>query len=332
MNSRERVRCVLNRQQPDSVPRGIYDVMIDCYNDTTIEFFKKMTGKHPRDCFRHDIRGVNPVLRKPAPEEIPWYKKISRITTVDELRRTGFYEDTVKCRYTKMEIQEALAPVHAAGYASFWTLGPSLAMNIWRLRGGMEHCLMDMMDHEPWLDVLLDWLTEGEILNARVAAEAGPDIFCMGDDVATQKGMLFSPALWHELFYPRYKRIVTAVKETNPHVAVFFHCCGNVTDIIPDLIDAGIDILNPIQPEAMDPAEVKRRYGKNLILWGGLGVQSTMSQGTPEDVERAVKNLMETVGAGGGYILSPAHMINPDISWENIVAFFEAADRYGNYK
>lgn len=333
MNSRERVRAVLERRIPDSVPRGIYDVMIDIYNDTTIEFFKKMTGKHPRDCFRHDIRGIYSQLKwrnRNAPDGTPWYKKICKVETAADLHKTGFYKAWVPSVWRVEDLKPLIEQINAQGYASFLCSDFSLAQAIWGLRTQVQF-FMDLVDRPEWLEVLLDWITEAYVTDARIVAQAGPDILCLGDDIATQRGTLFSPQTFHDLFYPRYKRIAEAVKSTNPRVKVFFHCCGNVTAFIPDLIAAGIDILNPLQPEAMDPPAIKKQYGKDLILWGGLGVQSTMSQGTPTDVDQAVKKLMQTVGAGGGYILSPAHMINPDISWDNIVAFFDAAEKYGAY-
>lgn len=334
MNSRERVRAVLERRIPDSVPRGIYDVMIDVYNDTTLDFFKKMTGKHPRDCFRHDIRGIYSPLKwrnRNAPDGMPWYKKIVKVETVDDLRKTGFYEAWVPSVLRVEDLRPHVDRIHAQRYASFLCSAVSLAQTVWSLRTQVQF-LMDLADRPEWLEILLDWITEAAVTDVRIVAQAGPDILCLGDDIATQRGTLFAPQTFHDLFYPRYKRIAAAVKSVNPQVKVFFHCCGNVTAFIPDLIAAGIDILNPLQPEAMDPAAIKKQYGKDLVLWGGVGVQSTMSHGTPQDVMNEVKIRMATVGADGGYILSPAHMLNPDIPWENIVAFFEAADRYGNYR
>ncbi|MBI3947626.1 MAG: hypothetical protein HY321_17025 [Armatimonadetes bacterium] len=339
MNSRERVQAVLRHRVPDSVPHGLYDVTIENYNDTTLEFFQKMTGKHPRDCFRHDIRNVNmkaiprapdPGPRDRAPDGRSWRAVMSEVESVDDLRRTGFYEAWVPTPWRVEDVKPQIDALHADGYACFGGIQGTIGMTVWRLRGQSQF-LMDLADRPAWLEVLLDWVTEATIADMCVSARAHPDIHCLWDDFGTQRGLLFSPQTFQELFVPRYKRVVDAIKRVDPEGAVFYHCCGDATPIIPALIEAGIDILNPLQPEAMDPVAVKREFGKDLVLWGGLGVQSTLSRGTPQDVDDAVGRLMETVGKDGGYILTPAHMINPDIPWENIVAFFEAAERYGNY-
>ena len=144
------------------------------------------------------------------------------------------------------------------------------------------------------------------------------------------------PATWsspvRHIPQPRLKRIIGALKDANRETAFFLHTDGLVTELIPDFIEIGVDILNPIQPEVMDPAQVKRQYGDDLIFFGGISVQRTLPFGTPDDVHDEVKTRMQTIGAGGGYLMTPSHLVNPDIPWENIEAFFAAADQYGNYQ
>jgi len=119
---------------------------------------------------------------------------------------------------------------------------------------------------------------------------------------------------------------VAAVKAANPSAFVFYHSDGNVETIIPDLIEVGIDILNPVQPECMDPAAIKRRYGDRMSFWGAVSVQRTMPLGTPDHVRAEVRARIRDVGRGGGLILAPAHVLGPETPWENVVAFFQAAD------
>jgi uroporphyrinogen decarboxylase len=114
-------------------------------------------------------------------------------------------------------------------------------------------------------------------------------------------------------------------------VPVFFHTDGNAMRIIPSLIEAGVTVLNPVQPECMDPAEVKRLFGDRLAFWGTVGVQHTMPFGTPADVKAEVKLRIQTVGRGGGFVLSPAQTVYSDVPWENVLAFFQAAEEYGDY-
>lgn len=108
--------------------------------------------------------------------------------------------------------------------------------------------------------------------------------------------------------------------------------CGDIREIIPDLIEIGVEILNPIQPECMDPAELKRKYGFCLSFWGTIGIQTTLPFGTPDDVRREVKQRIETVGRGGGLLIAPTHVIEPEVPWENIIAFVEAVKEYGIYR
>ncbi len=152
------------------------------------------------------------------------------------------------------------------------------------------------------------------------------DIIITGDDIAGQNGLLMSLETWREFLKPRLAATVQAVKRANPATKVFYHSDGNVEPAVPELIEAGIDILNPVQPECMEPAAIKRKYGDRLSFWGTVSVQRTMPFGTPDEVRAEVQARIRDVGRGGVLILAPAHVLGPETPWENIVAFFEAAD------
>jgi uroporphyrinogen decarboxylase len=115
-------------------------------------------------------------------------------------------------------------------------------------------------------------------------------------------------------------------------VLVFYHTDGDAAAIVRDLIEIGVDILNPVQSECMDPTALKREFGHDLAFWGTLGTQSTLPFGTPADVRAEVKRRVETVGVGGGLLLAPTHMIEPEVPWENIVAAVEAVNEFGWYR
>ena len=142
---------------------------------------------------------------------------------------------------------------------------------------------------------------------------------------------MMSLEIWRQVFKPRLMKVIRAAKEVNPQILIFYHSDGNVRKAIPDLIDAGVEVLNPVQPECMDPAEVKEEFGGRLSFFGTISVQNTMPYGTPHEVHEEVKLRMETIGKNGGLLLAPAHVLQPDTPWENIVAFFEAVDAYGYY-
>jgi uroporphyrinogen decarboxylase len=201
----------------------------------------------------------------------------------------------------------------------------------WYLRG-MENFLMDLLSDEEFACALMDRVVEIRIEMAKKFAKTGLDILMLGDDVSTQLDMMFSPELWQKLIKPRLKKICTAAREVNPDILLFYHGDGNLASIIPDLIEIGVDILNPVQPECMDPVNLKKEYGDSLSFWGTIGTQTTMPFGTPTDIEEKVREMIQTVGKGGGLLISPTHVIEPEVPWKNIIAFVEAAKKYGNWK
>jgi uroporphyrinogen decarboxylase len=112
---------------------------------------------------------------------------------------------------------------------------------------------------------------------------------------------------------------------------VAFHSDGKIDEIIPDLIEIGVDVLNPLQPEVMDPAAIKREFGRDLAFWGGVGTQTTMPFGSPAEVRETVRTLIQTVGTGGGFLIAPTHVVEPEVPWENILAFMQSVETYGSY-
>ena len=150
-----------------------------------------------------------------------------------------------------------------------------------------------------------------------------------GDDFGTQNGPFISPLMFEKLIKPYYKeRISYTKKYTNAYY--FHHTCGSVYSLIPHLIDAGVDILNPIQPGAkdMEPEKLKMAYGDSLTFWGGIDTQHILPDGTQDDVRDEVFKVLEKMAKNGGYVLAPAHNIQPDVPAENIIAMFEAGKDY----
>jgi uroporphyrinogen decarboxylase len=152
-----------------------------------------------------------------------------------------------------------------------------------------------------------------------------------GDDFGGTQDVMISPASFDELFKPALKRIIAVVKDFDPSLPVAFHSDGAITKIIPGLVEAGVDILNPMEPlPAMDWASVKREYGPRLCFMGGVDLKEALT-GSVQDVEKDVKRCLRTFGAGGGYILTAANHIQQDVPPENVVALFEAGRRFGRY-
>jgi uroporphyrinogen-III decarboxylase len=148
----------------------------------------------------------------------------------------------------------------------------------------------------------------------------GVDMIWIGDDVGAQNAMLISPKMWRQFLKPRMASFISELKSINPQVKVAYHTDGVVYPIIPDLIDIGLDVLNPIQPASMDPARLKREYGNHLCFWGSIDEQHTLPFGTPADMQNEVLTRLNTIGKNGGLILSPTHHVQLDTPMENFLA------------
>jgi uroporphyrinogen decarboxylase len=172
------------------------------------------------------------------------------------------------------------------------------------------------------VDELLDAILEFQLGIVRAGSRLPIDAVYCGDDYGQQRGMLISPHLWRRFLKPRLARLYQAAHDAGKWV--FIHCCGNILEILPDLIEIGVDCFNPFQPEVMDVYEMKRMYGDRLSFNGGVSTQRTLPYGTPEEVKAEARRLMAEVGKNGGYILSPAHAIPGDAQPENIMALIEA--------
>ena len=188
----------------------------------------------------------------------------------------------------------------------------------WALRG-FEDLLMDLYVNPDLVNEILDITFKYHLEVAVNMANRGVDMIWLGDDYGSQNNLLLDLATWKEYFQPRYARICSEVKAVNPDIRVAFHSDGCVYDIIPGLIEAGVDVLNPIQTECVDPAVLKKKYGNNLCFFGGVAVQSTLPMGTIEEIRKEYQWLKETLGNGGGWICAPTHHVQLDTPVENFM-------------
>lgn len=134
-----------------------------------------------------------------------------------------------------------------------------------------------------------------------------------------------------EFLKERYANLFSNFKKKNPYIKIAYHSCGNIMPIIPDLIEIGLDILNQIQPRAINPSELKMKFGHDLTFWGGIDIQHTLPFGTKQEIEEEVKLRISQLDRNGGLILSQAHNVQFDTSIENMLTFYEAAKRFGSY-
>ena len=157
----------------------------------------------------------------------------------------------------------------------------------------------------------------------------GVDLIWTGDDVGSQHAMLISPKMWRRIFKPRMANFIAELKAINPAVKVAYHSDGTIVPIIPDLIEIGLDVLNPVQPACMDPAQLKREFGDRLCFWGTVDEQYTLPFGSPQDVEREIRQRLEGVGYNGGLIIGPTHHVQLDTPMENFWAMVQGITRSG---
>lgn len=194
----------------------------------------------------------------------------------------------------------------------------------WYLRG-MEKLFADLADGNGIGDWLLDWFMARSVRAAAELARAGVDVVALGDDVGTQRGMLVSADFWRQHLKPRLKKAIDAVRANQrQYIFIRYHSDGDIRPIIPELIELGIDILNPVQPECMPADEIVRQYRDAAGFWGLIGTQSTMPFGTPDDVKKQVAQCAAWARAGAAIVVAPTHVLEPDVPWENIKAFVDA--------
>lgn len=207
----------------------------------------------------------------------------------------------------------------------YWIVGAVVCTvfeTAWALRG-LERTLKDFVKNRDLLKVLLDIPHRYHLTAAKKLVEMGVDMIWIGDDMGGQEQMLISPRDWRFFFKPLMAEYIAQLKNINPDVKIAYHSDGYIYPIIPDLIEIGLDILNPLQPASMDPARLKKDFGEHLSFWGSLDIQKTLPYGTPEEVQREVWERLRTVGKGGGFIIGPSHYIQVDTPMENFFAMVD---------
>jgi len=190
----------------------------------------------------------------------------------------------------------------------------------WIIRG-YEEFFTDLLTEPNFAHGLLDVMLERQLELVDALLELPCDAIIFADDYGDQRGVTMGPPLWREYVKPRLAKLYQRVHDKGK--MTFHHSCGSVFDIIGDLIDIGLDVLQSLQPEAMPVYEIKKRFGKNIRLWGGVGTQHLLPFGTPKEIRDEVKRMKKELGAGGGYVLSSSKPIMKEVPVENAAAFLE---------
>ncbi len=199
---------------------------------------------------------------------------------------------------------------------------------------GFEKFYMDLALKPDLVHYWLNKLTDGYVRDLEkfmCAVGKYANIIQFGDDLGTQEAPQISPSMYREMIKPYHARQYQFVRNNYPNVKVFLHSCGGIFDIIPDLIDAGVEVLNPVQISAkgMDPVKLKKEYGKHLTFWGGgANMQYTVNQGTVDDIRKEVRELIEIFSPGGGFVFNQVHNIQANVPPEKILAIYDTALEY----
>ena len=351
MTPRERVLTAMRRTgKPDRVP---FEISWGAFTPGLMEVYRSRTGStlDPAEYFDFDTRSVtiNPTKRKrdfskwftvPPPPDVIWdewgygmvhgsmehfveyrYHPLAECETADDVMAFDWPDVDADERFDG--VAEEIRRFHERGYAVTGELYLTIFETAWLLRG-MQHLVMDFYGNEDIAHAICESLAEIRIRQAVKYAEIGVDVLRLGDDVATQHGPMMGLDLYRKFLKDRTRRIITAAKKVNPDLLVFMHCDGAVADFIPEYIDIGVDILNPVQPECNDLTEIGRRFGDRISFWGGIGTQTTMPYARPEEVREKVQEVQAQLGKRGGLLIAPSHILEPEVPWENVLAFVEA--------
>jgi uroporphyrinogen decarboxylase len=225
--------------------------------------------------------------------------------------------------------------IQDAGYAVVALSGVSAFEYSYMLRG-VENWLTDLAANPDFALALLRKITDLQRAAAiQMMEEAGEyiDVVITGDDLGSQKAPLISPKMYRRMIKPFHAELLSAIK-TRTDAKIFYHSDGNIYSLLGDLIEIGVDLLNPVQVSAGDmgdTARLKKEFGNRLSFCGAIDTQDVLPYGTPDDVRREVRRRIKDLGLGGGYILAAVHCIQPDVPPENVVAMLEEAQMAGRY-
>ena len=265
----------------------------------------------------------------------PGVHPMSEATTLEEIERYPWpdMDDPSRVAHVREQARRLAEEGRYAIIGTPWLLFPlerACAMQ------GMDHFMLNLGLHPEFAQALLHKIAEMcKRLMGHFLHELGEnvDIIKIGDDLGSQEGLLISPRMYRQVLKPIHADYISFIKERT-HAKVFFHTDGDVFDLLDDFVEIGVDILNPIQTSAgrmANLAELKRRYGRNLVFCGAVDTQHILPHGTPEEVRQEVRRVIELLGPGGGYLLASVHTVMDEVPPENILAMVDAAVEYGRY-
>jgi uroporphyrinogen decarboxylase len=347
MTPRENLALLLSGGSPAWIPFTMDVGASDGFTAAVMERFTAETGSdNPAEWFDYDLR-IASLARAPGGEDPGSRCPDAPAGTVFDEWGVGHWAGGARDTYERMfaplasaegprDVESLPEPVisdggaadavrrfHERGYPVAGYAGSVYEWSWW-LRG-MERFLMDTVENLPLAQAIVDKVAGFTARLALASAEAGIDVLAFYDDAGSQSGLQVSPALWRSLVKPAWRRVLDTVRARHPRTAFFFHSCGDITDIVPDIVELGFSILHPVQPECMDAAAVKAAWGSRIVPCATIGAQRALSLGTAEEVRRETARLMDTLGADRRCIVCPSNRVQPETPWENVMAFAQAA-------
>jgi uroporphyrinogen decarboxylase len=332
---------------PEWIPFTLDIGAIGGLTEPVLERFRRETGfTRPEEYFDYDFRCLSCQARFGGKDPRLHHRRVPGGTTFDEWgvgHWAGGAEATYERMYSPLERAASLREVELFPLPVIETRPDSAALADYRKRGypvfgyagsvyewswwlrGMQGFLADLLLNSQLAEAILRKVAGYTLELSLVSAEAGIDVLCYYDDAGMQTGLQLSPELWRRFVKPRWAEILACVRSGYPAVRFFLHSCGNVSEIIPDIVELGFHVLHPIQPECMDLAAVRRRFGGEIVLCASISAQKLFPFGSPEEIRTEVARLRALFAGDNRTILCPSNRIQPETPWVNVCAFAEAA-------
>jgi len=317
MNSRERLLAAKYGEKTDKIPVDVW------WSEEIYKDLVYINKESPNNYYELDTRRFTiemPLLKN------KWHGFLKKEGDFLKIYEYPF-PDINEAKTNSEDMEKKISEIKSKGFPAIGHIG-SVCFEVACNLVGMEKLFISIYEDFDLIDELCQEITD---IKSRIAVEfakKGADVIHMGDDFGSQKGLLLSPVMWKRLFLGKIEKIISEVKEINKNCCIFFHSDGDISEIIDSLIDAGIDYLNPIQPECMDIYAISKRYAGNVSFWGGIGAQSTFYS-NKENIFNKIKEAIEILGANNRYVIAPTHMLQGNVSLDNIKYFFEAVKYYG---
>lgn len=359
MNSKERVLTAINHEEPDRVPIDIMiapevaDILINtlCLDLESDPFaLSKVLGNDILYGFLGFCDGFSSIYKEERKIGenlyqdqfgIKWRSKSQKYGRYCEfaehpladIKKYDSYKwpDPLVAENEGIEMYKKLIDECGDEYAIIGSVACSMLEASWYLRG-LENLLMDFYLNKDFVEELFDKTMAYTLRLSKKLVEMGVDIIWWGDDIAVEKGPLIDPKLYRELIKPRYAIMIQEVRKINKDIKIAFHTDGNIEWALDDLIEIGIEILNPLQPDVNDFSKIKKKYGDKLTFWGNVDTRHIMIDGSFVDVANEIKRIISILSPGGGHILCSNHTVQASPrAVDNTIAYYWAARQFGNY-